>query len=148
MIALGSDHAGFPLKEHIKRYLENKGIPVSDLGCGGTDAVHYPDYGEKVALAVAGGRAERGVAVCGTGVGIAIAANKVPGVRAAVCVNGYMARMARLHNDANVLALGARVIGAGVAEEIVDLFLETPFEGGRHRTRVDMFARIEKDNHR
>ncbi len=117
------------MKEHIKQIPGRKRIPVSDLGCFGTDSVHYPDYGEKVALAVARGLAERGIAVCGTGVGIAIAANKVPGVRAAVCVDGYMARMARLHNDANVLALGARVIGSGVAEEIVDLFLETPFEG-------------------
>lgn len=148
MIALGSDHAGYPLKEHIKEYLTKKGIEVMDLGCNSLDSVNYPDYGEKVAVAVAKGQAERGIVICGTGIGISISANKVPGIRAALCTNGYMARMTRLHNDANVLAMGARVVGAGVAEDIVDLFLETEFEGGRHKTRVDMITRIENDNHR
>ena len=143
MVALGSDHAGYPLKEHIRKYLIEKGIQIVDMGCFSTDSVHYPEYGEKVARAVASGRADLGVIVCGTGIGISIAANKVSGIRAALCTDSYRARMARLHNDANILALGARVVGAGVAEDIVDAFLYTSFEGGRHSERVDMIMRIK-----
>ena len=146
MIALGSDHAGYPLKEHIKKHLIEKGIEIIDMGCFSTDSAHYPEYGEKVARAVTGGRADLGVIVCGTGIGISIAANKVSGIRAALCTDSYMARMARLHNDANILALGARVVGMGVAEDIVDTFIHTSFEGGRHSERVDMIMRIKESS--
>ena len=135
-IAVGSDHAGFPLKEKIVAYLREKGYDVLDLGTNSLDSVDYPVYGVKVGRAVTDGTAEKGIIVCGTGIGISIAANKVPGVRAANCTNEYMAKYTRLHNDANVLALGARVVGEGVAEEIVDVFLNTEFEGGRHARRV------------
>lgn len=144
MIVLGSDHAGFALKEHIKAYLEGKGFPVRDMGCASAASVDYAVYGESAALEVAGGRAEYAVIVCGTGLGISMAANKVRGIRAALCTSEYMARMARLHNDANVLALGSRVVGTGLAEAIVDAFLQTPFEGGRHAVRVGQMMDIER----
>ena len=143
MIVLGSDHAGFELKRHIMGYLEQKGYEVKDLGCATAESVDYPTYGEAAAREVACGRAELAVIVCGTGLGISMAANKVKGIRAALCANEFMARMARLHNDANVLALGSRVVGTGLAEAIVDAFLTTPFEGGRHAKRVKLLMDIE-----
>ena len=143
-IAIGSDHAGFPLKEKVAAYLREKGYDVDDYGTYSLDSVDYPVYGVKVGRAVTEGKADRGIVVCGTGIGISIAANKVPGVRAANCTNEYMAKYTRLHNDANVLALGARVVGEGVAEEIVDIFLNTEFEGGRHARRIALMDHIDE----
>ena len=139
-IALGADHGGFGLKEQIKKHLEDKGHEVLDLGTNSTDSVDYPEFGRAVGEAVVEGKADRGIVVCGTGIGISIAANKVKGVRAALCNNTTMARLTREHNDANVLALGARMVGDVLALEMVDTFLATEFEGGRHATRV---AKIE-----
>lgn len=136
-IVLGSDHAGYELKRHLAARLSAAGHEAIDLGCPDAHSCDYPDFAHAVAGALAGGRAERGVLVCGTGIGISIAANRHPGVRAARCLSEYDARFARLHNDANVLALGARVTGTGLAESILDVFLETPFEGGRHARRVE-----------
>lgn len=145
MLAIASDHAGFGLKCEIIKHLEEIGVPFEDFGtCNGTTSVDYPDYGLKVAEAVASGTHDRGIIICGTGIGISIAANKVPGIRAALCTDTYMARMSREHNDANILALGARVLGVGLAVEIVDTWLNAPFLGGRHKQRVDKFCAIEK----
>ena len=145
MIAIASDHAGFELKTEIMRHLSDKGIPFEDLGtCDGSTSVDYNDYGEAVAVAVSKGTHEKGIVVCGTGIGISISANKVPGIRAALCTDSYMARMSREHNDANILALGARVIGVGLAIDIVDTWLNASFLGGRHQRRVDKFAQIEE----
>jgi ribose 5-phosphate isomerase B len=135
---IASDHAGFELKEAIEVLLKARGLDVTDLGTHSAERTDYPLWGHKVGEAIAQGAFERGVIVCGSGVGISIAANRHPGVRAALCNDLYTARMSRAHNDANVLALGARVVGRGVAEEIVRLFLETPFEGGRHGERLEM----------
>lgn len=135
-VALGADHAGFALKEEVRRVLEAAGHAVHDFGTTSTDSVDYPDYAQVVGEAVRSGAAERGILVCGTGIGMAIAANRLPGVRAASCSDTYSARMARAHNDANVLAFGARVVGSGLALELVRVFLETAFEGGRHERRV------------
>lgn len=143
MIVLGSDHAGFELKQHIKQFLTQKGYEIKDLGCDSPKSVDYPLFGELAAREVADGMADYAIIVCGTGLGISMAANKVRGIRAALCTNEYMARMARLHNDANVLALGSRVVGAGLAEAIVDTFLSTAFEGGRHAGRVKLIMDIE-----
>ena len=144
MIALGSDHAAYKLKLAIAEHLKEKGIEFEDLGCYGTESVNYPEYGQKVAEAVAAGKYEYGIVVCGTGIGISLAANKVPGIRCAVCSDTYSAKYTRLHNDANKLAMGERVVGQGLAMEIVDTFLSTGFEGGRHAKRVDMITAIEK----
>jgi len=141
-VALGCDHAGFDLKETVATVLRRLGAEIVDFGTHSRDSVDYPDYGERVGRAVASGEADRGIVLCGTGIGISIAANKVPGVRAALCHDVYTARMSRAHNDANVLALGARVIGPGLAEAIVEAWLTTPFDGGRHSPRVDKLNRI------
>ena len=135
-IAVGADHAGYELKQRLTEALQRHGHEVLDLGTHGTQSVDYPDFAGAVADAVAAGRAERGLLVCGTGIGMSIRANREPGVRAAKCNDPLEARMARAHNDANVLCLGARVLDASVAEELVSLFLSTPFEGGRHAARV------------
>jgi ribose 5-phosphate isomerase B len=135
-IAVGADHAGYELKQRLAEGLQRHGHEVLDLGTHGTQSVDYPDFAGAVAGAVAAGRAERGLLVCGTGIGMSIRANREPGVRAAKCNDPLEARMARAHNDANVLCLGARVLDASVAEELVALFLSTPFEGGRHAARV------------
>ena len=135
-IAFGADHAGFELKERLKAHASARGHEVLDLGTRSTDSVDYPDFGRAVGEAVAGGRADRGVAVCGSGIGIAIAANKVAGVRAGVPNDLFATRLMREHNDANVIAFGARLVAAPLAEAILDLFLETPFAGGRHERRV------------
>ncbi|MDV2495210.1 MAG: ribose 5-phosphate isomerase B [bacterium] len=135
-IAIGSDHAGFELKEHLKRFLEAQGHPLEDCGTVDTQPVDYPDVAWKVAEAVAGGRCQVGILVCGTGLGMSITANKVPGVRAALCHDSYTARLAREHNDANVLAIGGRITGTGLVEEIATIFLTTPFAGERHARRV------------
>ena len=142
-IALGSDHGGFALKQEIMAHLKEKGVEYKDFGTYTEESCDYPDYGEAVARAVASGECERGIAVCGTGIGISIAMNKVRGIRAALCGDCYSAEMTRRHNDANILALGGRVVGAGLALKIVDIFLETPFEGGRHARRVAKIHEIE-----
>jgi ribose 5-phosphate isomerase B len=135
-IALASDHAGYDLKTALAGALEAAGHKVLDLGTNGPDSVDYPDYGDALAAAIADGRAERGVAVCGTGIGISIALNRHPGVRAALCHDETSARLAREHNDANVLALGARLIGSEVAKNCLKVFLDTGFAEGRHIGRV------------
>jgi ribose 5-phosphate isomerase B len=136
-IAIASDHAGYDLKESIKEDLKARGFDVLDLGCDGPDSVDYPDYGKAMGEAIAGGKAKRGVVVCGSGIGISIAANRNPAVRAALVETGLAARLSRQHNNANVLALGARLIGIETAKDCLDNFLNTPFEGGRHQRRVD-----------
>ena len=144
MIAIGSDHGGFELKQEIMKHLEAKGLEFKDYGTYTTDSCDYPAYGEAVARAVVGGECEKGIIVCGTGIGISIAANKVKGARAALCGDCYSAEFTRLHNDANILALGARVTASGLALKIVDTFLGTEFEGGRHARRVALIAEIEE----
>lgn len=143
MIAIGSDHGGYELKESVKRYLEEKGIPYQDMGCDGKASVDYPVYGRAVAQAVADGTCERGIVICTTGIGISIVANKVPGVRCALCSDTLSARMTRLHNNANVLALGGGIVGKNLALDIVETFLNTPFsEEEKHRRRVDMIENM------
>lgn len=137
IIAIASDHAGFPLKQQVKEALENLGLGVLDLGCDDTTSVDYPDFGHAMADAIESGKAEKGVLVCGSGIGISIAANRHAGVRAALCTAGLQARLARQHNDANVLALGARIIGYETALDCLNEFLNTDFEGGRHQTRIE-----------
>ena len=144
-IAIGADHGGFQLKENIRAWLEEKGYDVEDKGTFDETSCDYPDYGKAVALDVADGKADRGVLVCGTGIGISISANKVKGIRAALCGDTFSARMSRLHNDANVLALGQRVTGVGLALDIVEVWLDTGFEGARHKTRVDKIMQIESE---
>ena len=144
MICIGSDHAAFELKNHIKEYLTDKGYEVKDIGVNAPISVNYPAYGEKVAKAVASGECEFGIVICGTGIGMSMAASRVKGIRCALCTNTYMARLAREHNNANVIALGARVIGSGIAEEMVDIFLTTDFEGGRHAVRVALLDEIKE----
>lgn len=142
-LALGADHAGYLLKNELAKKLAAAGYQVSDLGTHTATSVDYPDFGAAVGRAVAAGDADLGILVCGSGIGVAIAANKIAGVRAATCNDLYTARLSRAHNDANVLALGARILGQGLAEEIVEIFLATPFEGGRHCGRVDKISRLE-----
>ena len=137
-VAVGADHAGFPLKAKLAQDLADWGFEVLDLGTDGTQSVDYPSFGHAVAEAVAGGRADCGLAVCGTGIGISIAANRHPGVRAAVVSDTTQARLTRQHNDANILALGARIVGEEVARDCLKTFLETEFEGGRHSRRVGL----------
>ena len=144
-IALGSDHGGFQLKETIKEWLLEKGYEIVDKGTYDEQSCDYPDYGKAVALEVVGGTADKGIIVCGTGVGISIAANKVNGIRAAVCGDTFTARMTRQHNDANILSLGQRVTGPGLALDIVEIWLATEFEGGRHQTRVEKMMKIETE---
>ena len=136
IIALASDHAGYALKTELKEELERQGHEVLDLGTHGPESVDYPDFGHAMGQALEEGRAQRGVLVCGSGIGISIAANRHPGVRAALCHDETSARLARAHNDANVLALGARLIGPEVAKSCLGVFLATDFEGGRHAKRV------------
>lgn len=144
MIAIGSDHGGYELKEKIIAYLKEKGIPYEDMGCNSTASVDYPVYGHAVAKAVAEGSCDKGILVCTTGIGISIAANKVPGVRCALCSDTLSAKMTRLHNDANVLALGGGMTGVNLALDIVETFLNTPFSGEeKHRRRVDMLEKID-----
>jgi ribose 5-phosphate isomerase B len=142
-IALGADHAGFPVKETIREYLENAGYPLEDLGTWSEESVDYPDYGKAVGEHVANRQADYGIAVCGSGIGISIAANKVPKIRAALAHDVNTARLAREHNDANVLAMGGRVVNGRLAIEMVQAFLTTAFLGGRHARRVEKIALIE-----
>ncbi len=142
-IAIGSDHGGFKLKEIIKEYLIKKGYDVSDLGCYSEESVDYPDYAEKVAKAVAKGECDLGVLMCGTGIGISIAANKVKGIRAALCHDGLTARLAKQHNNANIICMGGRTTGVETAKDIIDNFLGSEFEGGRHLRRINKIKDIE-----
>lgn len=142
-IALGSDHGGFHLKAAIKAYLDEQGIASDDFGTYSAESVDYPDYARKVAEAVVRGEYDRGILCCGTGIGVCIAANKVPGIRAALCHDTFSARAAREHNDANILTLGERVIGPGLALEIVAAWLAAEFSGGRHARRVEKIAAME-----
>jgi ribose 5-phosphate isomerase B len=144
-IAIGSDHAGFDEKERIKSMLVSKGYEVSDSGTYSTDSVDYPDFGRKVGEAVASGEVDQGIVVCGSGIGISIAANKVHGVRAALAWNEETARLARQHNDANVLAIGARTTPPDLIPKIVDAWFEAEFEGGRHQRRVDKMMELERN---
>ena len=136
-IAIGADHAGFEAKERLAERLREWGHTVLDAGTDGLDSVDYPDFAEEVGGRVGSGQADYGLLVCGSGIGMSIAANKVAGVRAALCTCETLARLSRQHNDSNVLCVGARITGPGVLEEMVRVFLETPFEGGRHQRRVD-----------
>ncbi|MCD7726988.1 MAG: ribose 5-phosphate isomerase B [Ruminococcus sp.] len=145
MIAIGNDHAAVELKNEIVEYLKEKGIEYKDFGCGEGEKCDYPNAAEVVCKAVVNGEAEKAILICGTGVGISIAANKVKGIRAACCSDYFSAKYTRLHNDANVLCFGARVVGAGLAKELVDVFLNTEFEGGRHARRVDLIRQMEEN---
>jgi ribose 5-phosphate isomerase B len=147
-IALGADHAGFELKNTIKQHLLAKGIAVDDHGTNSADSVDYPDYAHLVAEQVAAQRAEYGILVCGTGIGMAMAAGKVPGIRAAKVNSESEAQLSREHNDANILTLGARVLDPAVAINIVDRWLATPFQGGRHQRRVDKIMSVEREDAR
>ena len=142
MIAIGCDHGGYDLKLEMIKYLEREGLAYKDFGCNG-ESVDYPIYARKVGQAVLDGECEKGILICGTGIGISMAANKIKGIRAAACSEHFSAKYTRLHNDANVLCLGGRVIGPGTACELVDLFLNTEFEGGRHALRVNKITALE-----
>jgi ribose 5-phosphate isomerase B len=144
-LGVGSDHAGYPAKEHLKRWLAERGHDVEDVGTHGTASVDYPDYAGQVGRLVASGTVQLGLLVCGSGIGMSIAANKVKGVRAAVCTEPFSSRHARLHNNANVLCLGARVTGLGLMEDTLEAFLAAGFEGGRHANRVEKIGRLEND---
>ena len=143
-IALGSDHGGFDLKKEIINYLESKNIQVTDFGTHTQESCDYPDYALKVAEEVAKGNFELGIIVCGTGIGVSIVANKVPGIRAALCSDTFSAHATRQHNNANILTLGARVVGTGLALDIVEMFITSKFEGDRHQKRIDKITEIEK----
>jgi ribose 5-phosphate isomerase B len=137
MIAVGSDHAGFPCKEQVKKLLSDLEIPFKDFGTSSEQSVDYPDWAHKVSLAVASGECDAGLLICGTGIGMAMAANKHKGIRAAACESVTSARLARQHNNANILALGGRITGWESVVDIVKVFYSTPFEGGRHERRID-----------
>lgn len=143
MIALGADHGGFELKEAIKKHLDERKIEYIDCGTYSEESVDYAPIAKKTCDKVVSGECERAILCCGTGIGISMAANKVKGIRAACCSNYFGAKYTRLHNDANALCLGGRVIGTGLALELVDVFLDTEFEGGRHQRRIDQIAEIE-----
>ncbi|MHC4939937.1 MAG: ribose 5-phosphate isomerase B [Planctomycetota bacterium] len=144
-IAIGSDHAGFALKQLLGGHLEAAGHTILDCGCHSEESCDYPEFGAAVGRAVAGGDAERGVLVCGTGIGISMAANKIPGIRAALVHDRFTAEMSRKHNDANVVVFGARVIEPEHARELLDCWMATDFEGGRHRRRVDKINALDPD---
>ena len=145
MIAIACDHGGYDLKLEIIRYLKDENIEYIDLGCEGRDAVDYPVYARKVTDAIKSGTCEKGILICGTGVGISLAANKIRGIRAVVCSEASTARLSRQHNDTNILAFGARIIGTETAKDIVKAWLEAEFEGGRHQKRVDMLMKLEEE---
>jgi ribose 5-phosphate isomerase B len=142
-IAIGADHAGYAAKEHLKGWLAEHGHQVADVGTHGTASVDYPDFASQVGEAVADGGAALGLLICGSGIGMSIAANKIRGVRAAHCTDGYQAKVARQHNDANVLCLGARVSGTGVMEDTLQAFLAHGFDGGRHAVRVEKIGKLD-----
>lgn len=142
-IALGSDHGGYPMKEHVKEWLLSHGYEVEDKGCFGLESVDYPIYAKAAAEAVASGECDRGIVVCTTGIGISIACNKIKGIRCALCGDSYSAEMTRRHNNANMLALGGGFVGPFLADRIVEVFLTTEFEGGRHQHRIDLVHELE-----
>lgn len=145
MIALGCDHGGYELMQEVKAYLDKAGVEYKEFGCFSTEAVDYPVYARKVADAVLDGSCEKGILICGTGIGISIAANRIPGIRAALCSDCFSAEATRLHNDANILAMGGRVVGPGLAVKIVDTFLNTPFSGEeRHARRIRLIEGTEE----
>lgn len=143
-IAMGNDHSAVEMKDAIKAYVESKGYEVIDFGTNSLESCDYPVYGEKVGRAVVDGEADYGIAICGTGIGIGIAAGKVKGTRVCTCSEPYSARLSRMHNDTNVLTFGARVIGVEMAKMIVDEWLDNAYEGGRHQRRIDQMMEIEK----
>lgn len=143
-IAIGNDHAAVAMKQEVAAYLKELGHEVVNMGTDRAESCNYPEYGEKVARAVAGGEADCGVLICGTGVGISIAANKVKGIRAAVCSEPTTARLVKEHNNANIIAFGARIIGIETAKDILDAYLNAEFEGGRHQKRIDLIYAIEE----
>lgn len=143
MIYIGCDHGGYNLKLELIGYLEKNGFQFTDMGCNG-EAVDYPDIAEKVCEKVLENSDNKGILICGTGIGISIAANKIKGIRAALCADWYSAKYTRLHNDANVICMGGRTTGAGSAVEMLDVFLHTEFEGGRHATRIGKIAKLEE----
>jgi len=143
MIALGADHGGFALKEEIKQHLDDLGIPYKDFGTYSPESIDYAKIAYKTCQSVVSGECEKAILCCGTGIGISMAANKVKGIRAACCSDYFSAKYTRLHNDANALCMGGRVLGVGLALELVDVFLTTEFEGGRHQRRVDQITAIE-----
>lgn len=143
-IAIGNDHVAVGMKNHITEYLTAKGYEIVNFGTDTSERCDYPVYGKKVAEAVVSGECELGILICGTGIGISVAANKVKGIRAAVCSEPYSARLTRQHNNANIIAFGARVVGEATAEMIVDEFLNAEYEGGRHQARIDMISAIEQ----
>ena len=145
MLAIASDHGGFALKQEIMKHLEERKLEYIDFGTYSSDSCDYPQYGAAVGRAVASGSCERGILICGTGIGISISANKIHGVRAALCGDCFSAEMTRRHNDANIVALGARVVGPGLALKIVDTFLDTGFEGGRHARRIEQMMALENE---
>ncbi len=147
-IAIAGDHAGAELKEDIKAFLKEKGFDVLDMGSSGNESVDYPDYGIPVAERVSEGKIEKGILICGTGIGMSIVANKFANVRAALVNDVYTARMAKEHNDANILVIGGRIAGKGLAREMVKTWLEAKFEGGRHQRRLDKIREIEKERHK
>jgi ribose 5-phosphate isomerase B len=138
-VAIGCDHGGFDLKEIVKSVLEDLGHEIDDQGCDSSESVDYPNFAKAVSSLVKEGKSERGILICGTGIGMSMAANRIPGIRAALCNEIFSARMSREHNDANVLCIGARIIGPGLAEEIVRTWMTTDFAGGRHQRRIDLF---------
>ncbi len=143
-LAIGCDHGGYELKEEVVKFLKTvPAVEIRDFGVSGKESVDYPDYGRKVSEAVATGSVDRGILICGTGIGMSIVANRYPGVRAALCHDHFTAQMSREHNDANILVMGERVLGKGVALEIVKTWLETPFGGGRHQLRLNKIRDIE-----
>lgn len=145
MFIIASDHGGLELKESIKAYLENRGIEVRDLGTNNGDSVDYPDFGERVGKAISTGEADKGILICGTGIGMSIVANKFPGVRAALIWDDFTARMSKEHNNANIIVMGGRMLTAENAKEMVGVWLDAEFEGGRHQKRLDKIAQIEDD---
>lgn len=146
MIAIGSDHGGYDLKEKVKQHLAEAGVEVKDVGCNDKSSCNYPVYGRAVAEAVANGECEKGIVICTTGIGISITANKVKGIRCALCADPTCARLTREHNNANVLAMGAGIVGENLAMDIVDAFLNTPFSmGERHQKRIDLITETEND---
>ncbi len=144
-IAIGCDHGGVELKDAVVRHLEEKGYTVNDCGTYNKDSVHYPVYADKVCKEIQSGNSELGILICSTGLGMSIAANKHKGCRASLCADTYSARLTRMHNNSNILCIGALVTGSALAMDIVDQYIESEFEGGRHATRVDMFTALEED---
>lgn len=145
-LALGCDHGGYDLMQEVKAHLDDLKIEYEDFGTYSNESCNYPDYAFAAANAVASGSCDRGIVICGTGIGVSITANKVKGIRCALCSDCYSAEMTRRHNDANMLAMGARVLGSGLALKIVDSFLAAEFEGGRHATRIGLIAQYENEN--